>query len=417
MAVADFSRVNSNIGALNALNSLNNVNKNLGMHQTRLATGRRINSAADDPAGLTIATTFRQRNENLKVALGNIGDAKNLMGVAEAGLNKVSDLLLEMRNKAEAAASDTLGDSERKAIQSQLTEYTKEINDIVNQTTWNGKKLLDGLGDFGGNTINFQTGAEAGETTTLSSTEFAGVSATDLGIGSDTAAATEISATHSDGSDVGAGVAVSQQSVFATGQELLSGNYTIQITYGTDTTAGDESTIQLLDASGQIVSFDSDGSAGDGTLQTALTAVDLTANQTVNFGNGLQVDLTAASLGDKTAGNTVSISVSYSREGTYNGDVSTAAGAKSAMESLDSAIDTVSDRLQTLGALGSRLSFKEEALAEAQVNTEAAFNRIMNADMAMSQLEATKYQILQQTATSMLAQANQAPQALLSLFR
>ncbi len=167
MAIADFSRINSNIGALNALNSLNNVNKQLGMNQTRLATGKRINSASDDPAGMTIATTFRQRNGNLKVALDNIGDAKNLMSVAEAGLNKVQDILLEMRNKSEAAASDTLGGSERDAIQNQLTEYTKEINDIVSQTTWNGKKLLNGLGDFSG-TINLQTGAEAGETTTLS---------------------------------------------------------------------------------------------------------------------------------------------------------------------------------------------------------------------------------------------------------
>ncbi len=64
------------------------------------------------------------------------------------------------------------------------------------------------------------------------------------------------------------------------------------------------------------------------------------------------------------------------------------------MASLDTAIDTVSERLQTLGAMGSRLSFKEEDLTEAQVNTEAAYNRIANADMAMSQLEATKYQIL-----------------------
>lgn len=151
MAVADFNRINSNIGALNALNSLNNVNKQLGTHQLRLATGRRINSASDDPAGLTIATTFRQRNENLKVAMDNIGDGKNLLSVAEAGLNKVQDILIEMRNKTEQAASDTLGDSERSAIAQQLTEYTAEINDIVDQTTWNGKKLLNGLGDFTSN--------------------------------------------------------------------------------------------------------------------------------------------------------------------------------------------------------------------------------------------------------------------------
>jgi len=148
MAVADFNRINSNIGALNALNSLNNVNKRLGIHQLRLATGRRINSAADDPAGLTIATAFRQRNDNLKVASSNIGDGKNLLSVAESGLNKVQDILIKMRNKAEQAASDTLGSSERSAISQQLTEYTSEINDIVDQTTWNGQKLLNGLGDF-----------------------------------------------------------------------------------------------------------------------------------------------------------------------------------------------------------------------------------------------------------------------------
>ena len=158
-------------------------------------------------------------------------------------------------------------------------------------------------------------------------------------------------------------------------------------------------------------------------MKTAVTGLDLSAATSVTFGNGLTFTWSADDLASAGAqmtnstGGTFSFSVDYSRSGTYNGDVSSASGADSAMRSLDTAIDTVSSRLQTLGALGSRLSFKEEALGEAQVNTEAAFNRIMNADMAMSQLEATKYQSLQQTATSMLAQANQAPQALLSLFR
>ncbi|MBI1293864.1 hypothetical protein GC175_02750 [bacterium] len=422
MAVADFSRINSNIGALNALNSLNNVNKNLGMHQTRLATGRRINSAADDPAGMTIATTFRQRNENLKVALGNIGDAKNLMSVAEAGLGKVSDILLEMRNKAEAAASDTLGDSERGAIQNQLAEYTKEINDIVGQTTWNGKKLLNGLGDFS-NTITFQTGAEAGETTTLTGTDFSGVDAASLGIGATTAGSTI--ATSASGLGTGGTAAsftvastVAAAAVTATNTELLSGNYTVRVTLGA--TGGTGSTVQLLDASGNAVNFDNTGS---GIVKSAVTGLDLSAATSVSFGNGLTFTWNADDLASAGAqmtnstGGTFSFTVDYSRSGTYNGDVSSASGSENAMRSLDTAIDTVSSRLQTLGALGSRLSFKEEALGEAQVNTEAAFNRIMNADMAMSQLEATKFQILQQTATSMLAQANQAPQALMSLFR
>jgi flagellin len=87
------------------------------------------------------------------------------------------------------------------------------------------------------------------------------------------------------------------------------------------------------------------------------------------------------------------------------------------MNSVDSAIDTVSAEMSNIGALINRLGFKEEQLAVAQVNVEASYNRIMNADMAMEQLESTKFSILQQTSITMLSQANSAPQGVLQLFR
>lgn len=421
MAVADFSRVNSNIGALNALNSLNNVNKQLGMNQLRLATGKRINSAADDPAGLTIATTFRQRNENLKVALGNIGDGKNLMSVAEGGLNKVQDLLLEMRNKAEAAASDTLGTSERDAIADQLSAFAAEIDDIVDQTTWNGKKLLDGLNasDWGaGRTITLQTGAEVGETTTLTNTEFGSVAVSAIlssYVSSASATATVNVVSYSESvaqAATDASFTSGTSSTMTAGlSELASGTYKVRINV-TDNTSNTGGTIQLLDSAGNALTID-DGSGTQGLAQT----VDLNATDpaTYDFGNGLTI---AFDPDDLNANGTVEFDVNYSRAGsTYTFNVSNATNASTVMTNLDTAIDTVSSRLQTIGTLTSRLSFKEENLAEAQINTEAAYNRIANADMAMSQLEATKYQILQQTATSMLAQANQAPQGLMQLFR
>ena len=86
MARADFTRIATNIAALNSLNALRNVNNKLATSQVRLATGLRINEAADDPAGLVIATKFRARSEGLGVAMDNIGDAKNLLAVAEGGL-------------------------------------------------------------------------------------------------------------------------------------------------------------------------------------------------------------------------------------------------------------------------------------------------------------------------------------------
>lgn len=430
MAVADFSRINSNIGALNALNSLNNVNRSLGMHQLRLATGKRINSAADDPAGLTIATKFRSRNENIKTAMDNIGDAQNLLSVAEGGLNKIQDILVDMRKKAESAASDTLGATERNAIESQLAEFAKEIDDIVEQTTWNGNKLLDGLTMFDSNQINFQTGAGTGttDTTRLTAPAFGNVGVNGGALsnlatvtGSSTA---DIADLNSNGAadDVtagGTGVNVDgSQFTIAGGEattsglsELASGRYQVRLVIGTDNNANG-GTVQLLDSNGNAMAIDN--GAGVQALSRTFSTLDAGGAVTLDFGNGLEVAFDSNIF---TATGTASFSVDYTKTGNYSVSLDTNAQAVAYMNHVDTGISAVSDRLQTLGAMSSRLSFKEENLASAQVNTEAAYNRIMNADMARTQLEATKNQILQQTATSMLAQANQAPQGLLQLFR
>ncbi|MDK2930480.1 MAG: flagellin [Bacillota bacterium] len=282
MPQGDLTRIASNISGLNALNALKAVNNQLGIHQLRLATGKRINQAADDPAGLTIATKLNYKSRGLGVALDNIGDAKNLLGVAEGSLMKINDILLLIRDKAEQAANDTLGTEERDAIKSQIEQLLHEVDAIVQETEWNGDKLIDGTaGAADDGELTFQTGFQSTATTTVS---------------------------------------------------LSSG-------------------------------FDS---------------ADLTLNAV---------------------------------------DVSDNTKATAYMQSVDWAIGQVNIQLKDIGAVVSRLTFKEENLIVAKTNTEAAYNRIMNADIAAEQLEAMKYQILQQTATAMLAQANVAPQAVLGLFR
>lgn len=298
MAQADFSRIATNIGALNALNSLRSINSRLGVHQQRLATGRRINSAADDPAGLTIATKLHSRSEGMKQALANIGDAKNLLSVAESGMSRINDILVQMRNKSQAAASDTLGSDERAAVVEQLNQFAVQINDTVDQTEWNGNKLIDGTYDTG-KTLTFQTGASCGDNTTLSGL--------------------------------------------------------------TNMKANESTTLNL-------------GSAGTDTFTVRTSA------------------------------------------GALN-SASSASDFSAFMNTVNSAMDKVSAQLSKVGAMTGRLAFKEDQIAISQVNVESSYNRIMNADMAQEQLEATKYSILQQTATTMLAQANMAPQGILSLFR
>jgi flagellin len=514
MANVDVTRIASNIGALNALNSLQSINAKLALHQTRLSTGKRINSAMDDPAGLTIATKMLARSEGLKVSLDNISDAKNMLSVAEGGLSKMTDIIVQMRSKAEQAASDTIGVSERAAIQDQLSAYAQQIQDLVDQTKWNGVKLLD---NTSGNKV-FQTGVDEGETTTWilpnaldpatmdlsenvvndtatfvdSSDSFsAGTTSSQLGNLSELStgdysfevlkkatSATLGKATLDTASTLINGVGSMSNTAIAATTELTSGRYNIKV----DAVAGDDDvsyTITNLDdstwntnGSMSVVNADisyATGSDGDllNTAKTGTLGINLTfgtdpsglvAGQSMNLeyiakneakfelndasGQATQIARNAtgsvtglyaykAALGVYQSGRGVTVTMgaftdvavgeterfTYARANNYSVDVSTTAKAGAYMTTANAALDKVTSALSGLGSLMARLSFKEESIAVAQVNVEGAYNRIMNANMAEEQVNASKYTILQQTATAMLAQANAAPQSLLALFR
>jgi len=295
------TRIAGNMGALNALNSLNNINKQLSIHQTRLATGKRINEAADDAAGFVVATTFDVRKRGMQTALRSIGDAKNLMSTMEGGLRKIKDILVKMRNKALEAETDNMGTAEYQAIESQVQEYRDEIDDIVETTKWNDKYLL-------------APQASGGSGSTASLTFLADAD------GGDTSFAFE-----------SAGNVNANQGFYATSGSASS-------------------------------------ASGLGLNDTALT-------------------------------------------------IDGATSASAARDSIDSALDIVKESLGQVGSYSARLSFKEEALTQAYTNVEGAYNRIMNADMAEEQVNFAKFQILQQTSSAMLAQANVAPQFILSLFQ
>jgi len=159
MAGADLSRINTNIAALNSLKALRDTNSKLTVHQLRLATGKRINTAGDDPAGLVFAKRLESRARGLEVARNNVGDVQNLISTAEAGVQSISEILLTMKEKILQAANDTMGTEERAAVESQLDDLASEIDDIVSTTTWGGNQLLDG--SFNGK--SFQVGEESSD--------------------------------------------------------------------------------------------------------------------------------------------------------------------------------------------------------------------------------------------------------------
>lgn len=420
MADNDVTRIAGNIGAMNALNALTVINKQLSVHQSRLASGKRINSAADDPAGLTIATKMQARSEGLKTALNNIGDAKNLLAVAESGLGRINDILIQMRNKAEAGASDTMGETERQALIDQMVAYSKQIDDVVAQTKWtsgtSGQSLIGGY--FDANALTFQTGVEQGDTTQLSGLRNVAASGVGSLVLAETGTAARASANET-GAITGSAVAAPTNGNLA---ELASGTYQVAIDYGAD---GTDATVQLfVNGEATAMQVDADGDPDTEPIDTTVE-FDLSAGGTIDFGNGLSVTIAAGTSGtasgtvDYTSGaTTYSLHLSTAVDGNQTleaGD--TAASFAQYMTDINDKLDIVSGQLSQIGALTGRLSFKEDQISAAQINTEGAYNRIMNANMAEEQVNASKYLILQQTATAMLSQANTAPQFLLSLFQ
>ncbi len=276
MSVTSGARINTNIGALNALNALNNVNRQLGMHQLRLATGKRINFGADDPSGYVISKKMEGSIRAMESALTNIGDAQSVYGVAEGGYQTIADILVQIKEKQTRAVNGAMGDDEKAAIASEINQLMEEINNIHDQTKFNGQALLSG-GNF---SANFQVGEES----------------------------------------------------------------------------------------------------------TATFSVAFTATVAVGANGMLSV---AAGSVDKDNIDQLSV---------------------------DDALKKVNTEIGKIGAAVNRLAVKEENLTTAITNTEAAKSRILDADIAKEQISSIKLQILQQTATAQLAQANISPQVFLSLF-
>lgn len=139
MAMSSGSRINTPISAFNALNAMNDVNKQLGVHQLRLATGKRINSVGDDPSGYTIAKQMEARGRMLGAAVNNVGDAKTMLSTAEQALQTIRDLFTTIKEKGVAASNPT---SDQTALTSDVNQLRTEIGDIVANTNFNGKNLF-----------------------------------------------------------------------------------------------------------------------------------------------------------------------------------------------------------------------------------------------------------------------------------
>ncbi len=379
--------VNTNVGALSAMNAATAVNKSMETSMERLSTGKRINAASDDAAGVAIASRLESEIRGTNQAIRNTMDAQALIETAEGAHVEIVDLLQRMREVAVQAANDTNDADDRTALTKELTAMTAEINRIANVTTWAGQVLLDGASP------------NASQTTQTGNASFS------FHIGSGTTAADKVSVNIGamGGTALGiAGSALKPTSATVVSQTTAA-TVSISADYGTVTFAKfkDKDAIKL-NINGTEVSITSAANDAYEDSEYGSAAQMKAAIDAANIAG-----LVVTDNGDKTL--TLAVGGAL--------DITSASNANTAIGTIDSAIKKVNAQRADLGAVSNRLDSTVDNLTNITANLQTSQGRIEDADFAAESSNLAKQQILQQAATSMLAQANASKQSVLTLLQ
>ena len=378
--------INTNVMSMTAQRNLSQSAGSLATSMQRLSSGLRVNSAKDDAAGLAISERMNAQVRGLNVAARNANDGISLAQTAEGALGKVGDMLQRMRELAVQASNATNSQTDRNALDAEVTSLKDEIGRVAGATKFNGTSLLDG--SFSSQA--FQVGANAGETITVSS--IANVTLASLGGTTNIATAS---------------VAASGLSGFATA--IAAGGVTINGTdIGAITAVGSasERANQMVEAINKVSAQTNVGASYDaatGQISLRSNAGAITVAGTTNSAT--------------VAGFANAVTAATATTGIAGTNVQSFGTSQTALVQIDKALEAVNTSRANLGALQSRF---ENAVSSIQItaeNTAAARGRIVDADFAKETSNLSRAQILQQAGTAMVDQANQAPQGVLALLR
>lgn len=480
-------RINTNVAAMNALRTLSNTQSDLTGTIGRLSSGMRINSAADDPAGLIISEGMRAQLKGLEQAVRNSQDAVNMSKTAEAALDEVQRLLTNIRGLAVHAANTAVVDaSSLQADQTQIRSTIQSINRIAEQTQFGTKKLLDGTAGVMANVTSVNDvsslyiggtfaglGVATGPITIARVTQGAVASIALAGTFTNTNTIVSTAGTFvingysftTDGNETVSSV-VSKINAMSgttgvTAQVTGSGPVSIKLvqnTYGSQhnisffdptnilhnaasasasgtdavfnvtltTQAGvtttlftggrgpQESGLRLTDNYGNAITLTENGNqsiTGGGSVVGQLTAGNVQFQIGANQGQAVQFSMPPVFANRLGTGAVAGINLA-------DIDVTTQTGAQNAMRVIDDAIQQVAKMRGELGSFQKNfLESTVRSLGISQENLAATESTIRDADMASEITEMTRLQILNQSGMSVLAQANQLPQGILSLLR
>ncbi len=468
------SRINTNVSSLIAQRVLKGNNKGLNISLQRLSTGLKINTGADNPAGLIASENLRSEKAGISQAIENAGRASNIIGTAEGGLGEVSALLTELQNLvSQSANSGGLSDEELAANQLQVDSILSTINRIAQSTAFQGTKLLNGNYSYSlsgvtstefdnvrinaarvpdGATVNVvvqvvtsaQTGTLAYSGGTISggnvTIEIAGNTGTEqLSFASGTTISSIVTAVNAVKTATGVSASVSGTDIGFHSTKFGSDNFvSVQAVAGSFTVGGGSSGKDYgrdaevtvngahAQASGTAVSyrssnldleFDVDSvfnKAGSGTFAVTGGGASFSLGSKVTEADKASVgvaSVSTGSLGDSTTGYLSALASGGAAALSSNNLVT-------AQRVIDKAVKQVSQLRGRLGAfqkftIGSTIN----SLGVAYENASAAESAIRDTDFAEETASLTRSQILEQASTTVLAQANASPQAALTLLR
>ena len=393
-------RIQNNIMALNTHRFYTNNNNAVSKSAEKLSSGYKINRAGDDAAGLAISEKMRREIRGLSMASKNAQDGVSMVQTAEGALQEVHSMLQRMSEIAVQAASDSNDDAvDRPSLDAEFQQLIKEIDQIAETTTFNDMNLLDG--SFTDKQI--QVGSNNGVTLGISINS---MSADGLALATKTPKLSDKPKV--EGTNGTAGTKAKVEIDFDKIKMDAKGTLTLKIGDQTvksnEVAEGDIGDSEKLAAAFTGKTFDFDGKTFTATVGAGAGG----ANTKVTFEAGAVGETTKVEDAAKTVEGT---------EPPALVDVKTRASASAAIDSVKTAIRTVSDQRAALGAVQNRLEHKISNLDNTVENVSAAESRIRDVDIAKEMTNFTKNNILSQAATAMLAQANAAPQGVLSLLQ
>jgi flagellin len=390
--------INTNVGALMARTYATKANDKMQTSMERLSSGLRINSAADDAAGMAVANKMSSQLSGIKMAIRNSQDGISLVQTAESGMGEITNMILRMRELAVQMENGIYTAKDRDNAQLEINALLAEVDKIATNTRFNDVAVLDGSYDQtirAGNTNAETIRVNIGSLKTADNAKL-----TQYAVERATATAA-----------AGTNTTTLTAAVNAAGQVVIDtvslSDSAFKEVYKNDS-LGTWETV----AGGITANYDLDTKTGRLTSKAAVAAAAaaaITIRYTPRTVNGVA----------GTAHNfTINLTVGAATASNLSGiKVETSINAGHAVETLDKALEEVSSAQAKLGAIQNRLSHNIDNLSKGAMLTEQSVGRVVDADFATETSNLSKQQILSQAATAMLAQANQSKQSVLSLLQ